>query len=526
MSDSTLESIRLIKEAIQASAGQRIDNADATVASLALPGIDLRAVAQVSVLETPFTNDLLGRREGLKAPTVQGRLVQGRTGRADGRFGTAEEGKRGGAISLSGVLSGARHRSLSVEWGLTDEVNLTTQSDFDTLAMYSAWALAEIRRRHHVLNLFGRTTGAADVTNGDTWAPGLIGSTGTPTASNTTVGGLVPAQVNSIIAVALNGEAFYRTRSYVANGTWSLPNGVTVFGSELLDYTRTNADASTTVEKGGTAIKSAAATTTTSTGTSTVTASVTPLQGAIGYAWFVGVAGSEVYQGTTAVATVTLTALKTGGTYQPAAANFAADNSADPNVYDGLITRLQGSTSWGTSGARILTLTNGSGLTSSANAGIGELDTVLTGLFQDFDGYSPEYGLVSGPTFKAFNIALMGSPSASKATYFSPLEGNNTDNVAAGIVFTQYRHPVTQKKIKIVVDPYMPDGMVVFGSKYIPNAVAGTADSEAATFYTLRDFWGETWPRTSRKWQGAVHLNGSLFLRAPSIFGVVNNIAV
>lgn len=526
MSDTTQETIKQIRDMIAATSGARIENADATVASLSLPGIDLRPVAQLSVLDTPFTNQLLGRAEGIKAPTVQGRLVQGRKGRASGRFGSAEEGKRGGQIGLSGVLSGARHRSLSVEWGITDEAYLTTQVDYDTLASYTAWALAETRRRHHILNLFGRTTGPSDSTNGDQWAPGGLGSTPTPTVvvSNQ---GAIGAGTYSIIFVALNGEAYYRTRNYVPGSAWSLPSDGSAAGSELLDYTRPNADGTTTVEKGGTAIKSSAVTTGAVTGSANAfTAYVTPLQGALGYAVFAGVAGSEVYQGTVAQATVTLTSLLTGSSYQAAAGNFTADNSADPNVYDGILTRLQGSTSWGASGARILNLTNGSGLTPSANAGIAEVDIVLQGLFTDFDGYSPEYALVSGKTFKAFNIALLGSPSTSKATYFSPLEGNNTDNVAAGIVFTQYRHPVTSKKINVIVDPYLPDGVIVFGSKYIPNAVAGTTEAETATFYTLRDFWGETWPRTARHYSGAVHLNGSLFLRAPSIFGIVGNIAV
>lgn len=527
MSETTDETIKQIRSMIAATAGQRIENADATVASLALPGIDLRPVAQLSVLDTPFTNQLLGRAEGIKAPTVQGRLVQGRTGRASGRFGTAEEGKRGGQISLSGTLSGARHRSLSVEWGITDEAYLTTQVDYDTLASYTAWALAEARRRHHVLNLFGRTTGPADTNDGDAWAPGGIGSTPTPSVSISTNTGSIGAGTYSVIFVALNGEAYYRTRNYVPGASWSLPTDGSAAGSELLDYNRPNADGTTTVEKGGTAIKSSAVTTGALTGSANaITASVNILQGALGYAVFAGVAGSEVYQGTVSQGTVTLTSLLTGSNYKAAAGNFTADNSADPAVYDGILTRLQGSTSWGNSGARILNLTNGAALTPSANAGIAEWDVVLQGLFTDFDGYSPDYVLVSGKTFKAANIALLGNPSSSKATYFSPLEGNNTDGIAAGIVFQQYRHPVTSKKINIVVDPYLPDGIALFGSKLIPNAVAGTTEGEAVTFYTLRDFWGETWPRTARHYSGAVHLNGSLFLRAPSIFGIVGNIAV
>ena len=527
MSDTTQQSLAMIRELVSNSRGQRIQNADETISSISLPGIDLRGVAQLSVLNTPFTNRFLGRAAGLKAPVITGRIVQGTTGRASGYFGTAEEGKRGGTISISGALSGARHRTLSVEWGETDEAFLTTQDDYDTVGQLTAWALAETRRRHHILNLFGRTTGPTDSINGDAYASGGIGSTPTPTVSNTTTGGTIVAQVNSVIAVALNGEGWYKTRTYVPNvaNTWIAQNGVTVFGSELLDYTRTNADGTTTVQKGGTAIKSSAQTSTTTTGASTLTLSLPPLQGALGYAWFVGLAGSEVYQGTTAIATVTLTNLVTGASYQPAASVFTADNTPDPFVYDGLITRLQGSTAYGPTGALITTLTNGNTLTAAPNGGIVEFNAVLKALYTNLDGYSPEYVLVSGNTYNAVNTALFGSPSTSKSTYFIPFEGGDAAGVTAGNAFTFIKNPITKEKIEIVVDPYVPDGIALFGSRVIPNAVGGSTASEAATFYTLRDYWGEMWPRVTRSYRGAVHLHGSLFLRAPAIFGIINNIA-
>ena len=124
---STLDAIRA---AYVASSGKVIENADQTTAGLAVQGIDLRPVAQLSVQNTEYSDRFVKRIQGLPSPTVTGRIVQGLTGVASGRFGTAEEGKRGGTLSVSGSISGATHKTISVEQGVTDEAIFTAQNSF------------------------------------------------------------------------------------------------------------------------------------------------------------------------------------------------------------------------------------------------------------------------------------------------------------------------------------------------------------------------------------------------------------
>ncbi len=97
------------------------------------------------------------------------------------------------------------------------------------------------------------------------------------------------------VALALDG---------VINGT--------VAGGIQSTITRTNADGSTDVFGGGAAARSAAATVATTGATGSIAASVDPVPGALGYAWFWGAAGAEVLGAITTINSVLITAAAAG----------------------------------------------------------------------------------------------------------------------------------------------------------------------------------------------------------------------
>src|SRR5262249_6975008 len=106
-----------------------------------------------------------------------------------------------------------------------------------------------------------------------------LGTTPTPAATGSNTGGTLPAQTWSVICVALAFDGFL-------NG--SVANGIQG------QISQTGPDNSTTTFGGGSAQKSAAATVTTAGTQSSISVSVAPVRGAVGYAWFWGAPGSEL----------------------------------------------------------------------------------------------------------------------------------------------------------------------------------------------------------------------------------------
>src|SRR5207244_12904529 len=174
-------------------------------------------------------------------------------------------------------------------------------------------------------------------------------------------GATLPAATDSVIVVALTLEG-YQNSSLAAGAATT--------------KTITGADGKTFVLAGGSSNKSAGATQAVTLG-QTLFASLTALQGAVAFAWYVGTAGAETLQAITTINSATFTAPLTGG--QQAVSAITADNSANASyAYDGLLTAAlkAGSNAYvsimptGTAGI-------GSPLHASGRGSATELDTIF-----------------------------------------------------------------------------------------------------------------------------------------------------
>lgn len=495
--DKSVESIR---EALRGVMPDTVANADGITSANGAYGVDLIGAAALLRLSTPWTDKLprTGSDTGLSA---QWHEILLSSGRMSNDTGTASEGKRGGIIAMTSALQTAPYKEIVKDGIVTDTARLTMGGIIDPLSLNMNGALIECKRAHHMQNLFGR---------GET----LLGTAATPTLSTATTGGTIGAATQSVIVVALNGSAERRTRAYTINGSWV---ATASSGLELDDFTRTNGDDSTTAVAGGTSIKSAAATQATTGSTSTLTASWVPTPGACGYALFVGVAGSEVYQGTTQLCSVTMTLLKTGSA--PAAGKYTADKSKDVLEYDGIITQLQASGS----GAYQLAIANGQALTSGADYTIDQFEPAFAYFFTTFDGYSPEYALVSGKTKRAIAKALLSNSTASRAVMMVNAGNSGDTDMALGQGVLKILNPYTQTAVEILVDPYMPDGKVVLGTYKIPTQF-GAGITASVFFRAAHEFRGETWARRSRKWENSVSLRGALCVPWRAGHAVIDNV--
>ncbi|HET6376305.1 MAG TPA: hypothetical protein VFF88_09670, partial [Methylocella sp.] len=262
------------------------------------------------------------------------------------RFGVSSA-NRGGVMAVQTQDYTATYKGIGVETSVDFEAQYAGQ-DFDDVRAIAAKTGLEALMLGEEAMILG---GCASVP---------LGTTPTPTLSAVTTGGTLAAQSWSVVCAAL-------TLDGIMNG--SVSGGVQGL------ITRQNADGSTDTFGGGVAKKSASAAVTTTGATSSIAATVSPVAGALGYAWFWGSAGAEKLGAITTINSVVITA-PAAGTQTPA--SLANDNSTNALAFDGLIYQaaVPGSGAYvyampaGTAGI-------GTPLTSDSAGGIMEIDAAL-----------------------------------------------------------------------------------------------------------------------------------------------------
>jgi hypothetical protein len=332
-----------------------------------------------------------------------------------------------------------------------------------------------------------------------------LGTTPTPAAATATTGGTIPAASNLLSCVALTMKGAQLS---------SLANGV------KLPYTRTNADGSTDTVSGFYAAPSTAAAITTTGSTSTVTGTVAAVPGAFAYAWFLGVAGSQVLAAITSINSVVITAPPAGT--QNLTALGATDKSTDALVFDGLIAQMvaagsgsyQKSLATGTAGVGN-TLTS----TGSGTGGIAEFDAAILSFYNQYR-LIPTDIWISGADQNAIKkLILAGNTNA--GVFFQGSDGE----VRAGARVRTYTNPIGygNTDLRLRVHPFLPQGTVLFTTEKVPYAL-----SNVRTIMKMnlrRDYYSILWPLRSRKYEYGVYFDGVLQHYFPGSMGYINNIA-
>jgi hypothetical protein len=284
--------------------------------------------------------------------------------------------------------------------------------------------------------------------------------------------------------------------------------------------TRTNADLSTDSFGGGVAGKSASAPTTTTGATSSITASVTPVSGALGYAWFWGAAGSETLGAITTINSVVITGNATGT--QLASSLGTNDNSTNALAFDGLIyqARVPGS------GSYVSAMASGSAgigtpLTSDSAGGIVKIDVALKSMWDNYR-LSPDTMWVNSQ--EALNISrkiLSGSQTAAQRFVFE----SSQDLVGGGIMVRTYLNRFSMQggsAIDIKVHPNMPAGTILMTTKMLPYPLAGVGN--VVQIRTRQDYYQIEWPLRTRKYEYGVYADEVLQNYFPPSLALITNI--
>ena len=416
------------------------------------------------------------------------------------------EGKRGGLIThtLSEYL--ASFRGYGLENNVTFEATYASKNFEDVKALAVQQTLQATMIQEERLILGGNTS-----VN--------LGTTPTPTVVGSTTGGTLPAASYSVICVALGLQAYLDLvgSNNGAIGQYFNAATATIAGQ----ITRTNADGTTDTFGDGSAQKSVAGSGSVASGsTGSLACSVNVVNGAVGYAWFVGAAGSERLNAISSINSIVITAASNGGA-QLASSIAASDNSTSGLDFDGLLYQAwkPGSNSYvynmetGTVGA-------GSTLTSDGAGGIVEIEQAFINFYNKYR-LSPTVMYVSSQELINITKKIIGNNGAPLLRLTTGAD--NPSSIQAGLVVGEYLNKVTGTKVAVRVHPNMPAGTIFFYTESLPYQLNNV--SNTTQMLMRQDYYQLEWPLKTRKYEYGVYADGVLQSYAPFSMGIITNIA-
>ena len=251
-----------------------------------------------------------------------------------------------------------------------------------------------------------------------------LGTPATPSLSASGAGATLPAATYFVKVVALTLEGYQNS---------------SVSGGVATAKTVTGADGKSFALSGGSSNISAEASQAVTLG-QTLFCTVSPIQGAVAYAWYVSsTTGAETLQTITTINSVAITAPLSVGN-QPQTA-ISADNSANPSyAYDGLLTTAfkPGSNAYvnimptGIAGI-------GTPLTASGRGSVVEIDTMFQKMWDSFE-VSPTVLYVNSQELKNITTKVLSNASGPLLRYDSPADGSAGEYqlTASGVVQYYY----------------------------------------------------------------------------------------
>ncbi len=407
------------------------------------------------------------------------------------------EGNRGGVTTTSTADYYAAYRGIGLEDYVTEEARYSAEQYMDILARAQTNLLWATMIAEEAVMLAGQGTYG-------------LGQPNAPSVADVGTGGaLAPNTTYSVIVAPL-------TLAGLMNG--SVAKGVRG------QVSRTNADGTTDQYGGGTGKLSANATVLTANdghNTHSISSTVAPVVGALGYAWFWGAAGAEVLGAITTVNSVVITAAAAGT--QTAASLGANDNSANNLIYDGLLAQIfkPGSNAYlyqmptGLAGT-------GTGLTADGDGGIVEIDAALQHFWDNYRLSPSTIWVSSQEQTNITKKVLQGNSNGAQRFMLNVEQGN----VKGGELVTAYLNKYGlngARALPVKNHPNLPPGTIFFDTDSLPYPLNGV--DNVVQMRMRQDYYATMWPMTKRRREFGTYADGVLQNYFPPAFGAITNIA-
>ena len=339
------------------------------------------------------------------------------------------EGKRSGSIATAVAEYFAAFRGLGTEDDVTFEADMAAKNFDDIKARAVQGSLQSLMIGEELVILGGNTS----VSLGVTPTPTLVAS----------AGGALAASALSVICVALGFDA---ATNLMGRNNGAIGQSLSLVSAVVpQSVTRANNDGTTSTYGSGTGQKSVAGTVTPA-ANQKVTAKVTPVPNAYGYAWFWGPAGAEALGAITSVSAVVIAGDATGT--QLASSLTATDNSTNSLVFDGLLTQIQKAGS----GAYVRAMNGTDGLSSDGAGGVAEIVESFVSFWQQYR-LSPEKIMVNSQELIKINKLVISNGGAPLIRFNS--EAGVAGTIVAGRTVGTILNPITNTLVVVVVHPNM-----------------------------------------------------------------------
>jgi hypothetical protein len=487
---TTQETLGLMKESL----------AKAVTLATGLTAYDLQAPAKnLYPIITPLRNAL--PRVGRINPgdAARWRTIASITGSGYDSMGWVPEGQRTASMSYSAALQVAPYLTLGEEDSVTFEAESAAQGFEDIDSTATLRLLQKTMRKEETALLGGNASLA-------------LGTPSAPTLTATGTGATLPAATYSVIVVGLTFEGWSNS---------SLSGGVAT------TKTITGNDGNTYTLNGGSSMKSSNTTQAVTLG-QTLAAVAPIVNGAVGYAWFVGVAGSETLQAITSINSAAFSAPLASG--QQAVSAIAADNSRNATLaFDGLLTvgfnpansAYVQSLASGAAGT-------GSFLTASGRGSVVEIDNMLVQMWNTYR-LSPTVLYVNAQEQKNITTKCLTNASGPLIRYNVAADGDNGGpyGVSASGVVRWYYNPFSVDggfDIPVKVHPDLPPGTVLALCERLPVWYQSNQTPNVAEVLTRRDYYRVDWPLHTRRREFGVYAEETLAVYAPFGVGILTNI--
>jgi len=410
------------------------------------------------------------------------------------------EGNRSAFIAHTTADYFASYKGYGLDSFVTFEANFASQTFQDLRSLAVAQLLQSVMIQEERLDLGGNT----GVPLGATPAPALAAAAGQGTVpSGTAV---------SVICVALGPQAYLDVAGHNNGALGQAFDPATTVVPGMI--TRANADGTSDTFGGGSAQKSAAASITTAV-VGGVVATVAPVRGAWGYAWFAGAAGGERLCAVTSTNRAAIASLPTLG--QPASALPAQDCSTNALEYDGLFMQAAKPGS----SAYWKTMPTGAALAADGAGGIVEFEEAFLA-FYNLYRISPTLILVSSQECVDITRKIVANGGAPLIRFTADANSIANGTITAGVSIGAYLNKVMGTQVPIVVHPNLAPGTVFFLTEALPYPLPDTANVFQKRLRS--DYYQIEWPLRNRRYEYGVYADGVLQHFAPFSMGAITNI--
>jgi len=486
-----------IARTILAQAGVDADRLEKTISTATgLVAYDLQAPAKnLYPAATPLRNRV-PRVSGAGGTATNWRQVSALIGSGYDAIGWVAEGQRAGQMSYTTASKSAAYVTLGEEDAVTFEAINAAVGFEDIQATMAMRLLQKTMLKEEMAILAGNTSLA-------------LGTPSAPSLAAAGTGATLPAATYSVIVVALTLEGYRNS---------SLANGVAT------SKTITGADGKTFAINGGSSNKSSNETQGVTLG-QTLAATVTPVRGAVAYAWFVGLAGSEQLQAITTINSAAFSApLLTG---QQAASAITGDCSTNSLGFDGLLTTALNSAN----NAYVQSLATGAAgagtaLTASGRGSVDEIDNMMQSMWDSYQ-VSPTVLFVNSQELKNITEKVLSSGTGPLLQYRQDPDGGGYQLDAGGMISTYYNPFLLDggMRIPVKIHPFVPPGTILAYAETLPAQYQSSEVPNVAEVKCRQDYYAIDWPPVTRQRQKGVYVEEVLAVYAPFAMGVINNIA-